>query len=38
MKYNLKNNYVVIYGVSEQEKAVNIVRIFYGRQDYARFF
>ena len=31
-------NYVVVYGISEQEKVVNIVRIFYGRQDYARFF
>jgi len=31
-------NYIVIYGVNESEKTVNIVRIFYGRQDYARFF
>ena len=31
-------NHIVIYGVSKPEKAVNIVRIFYGRQDYGRFF
>jgi len=31
-------NYIVIYGASEPENAVNIVRIFYGRQNYARFF
>jgi len=31
-------NYIVIYGASEPENAVNIVRIFYGRQNYARLF
>lgn len=30
-------NFLVIYSVNEQLKIVNIVRIFYGGQDYARY-
>jgi toxin ParE1/3/4 len=30
-------NYIVIYSVVKQLKIVNIVRIFYGGQDYARY-
>ena len=32
------NNHVVIYDSNEENETVNIVRIFYGKQDYKRFF
>lgn len=31
-------NYVVIYSVNENDNTVNILRVFYGGQDYKRFF
>jgi len=31
-------NYVVIYTVNESDNTVNIMRVFYGGQDYGRFF
>ncbi|NLO41109.1 MAG: type II toxin-antitoxin system RelE/ParE family toxin [Ruminiclostridium sp.] len=30
------NNYVLIYKVNEEDKIINIYRIFYGRQDYLK--
>ncbi len=31
-------NYIVIYWVDEQKQTVNLLRCFYGKQDYLRFF
>lgn len=31
-------NYVIIYEVGEQEKCAYLLRMFYGRRDYIRFF
>jgi len=31
-------NYILIYEVDDAKKNVNLLRIFYGRSDYMRFF
>ncbi len=31
-------NYILIYEVDDEKKNVNLLRIFYGRSDYMRFF
>ena len=31
-------NYVIIYEIGKQEKCVYLLRMFYGRRDYIRFF
>ena len=31
-------NYILIYEVDDEKKNINLLRIFYGRSDYMRFF